>query len=304
MIKEIISKVLPQQYTVEQIHAEIDSAQDRILKDIDNMLGELNIPTEDKLKSKADKLKALGFVNSQPVKQYSAFEKQQKEVKMLFELNKTTAKFIRELSMKYPMDKFITIDEMNRICDKYKLIYAPSKHYIKDIPEKNVNEMASRKPLSEEHAVGRTVQLKYTDRPALNAIVQGKSFSRQDLVNMRVTPWYIKHYFDEMDGNLVFGIGDMLAEYYHLPPLKDREYNLGTATFTEQQGIFIAAPKSHFELGDLKQQGKFGFFKTIEVKDPIAFEHCQHDIVRIVSKWGTDDDQSYLDEALVNPVNN
>ena len=41
-------------YTVEQIHEEIDTAQDRLLSQADALLKELNIPTETHIEKKAE----------------------------------------------------------------------------------------------------------------------------------------------------------------------------------------------------------------------------------------------------------
>ena len=60
-----------------------------------------------------------------------------------------TLKTINEFKVKYPDSKFITIDQLEHICEKYALIHAPATNYIKDIPEKNVLEMANRKKLYE-----------------------------------------------------------------------------------------------------------------------------------------------------------
>jgi hypothetical protein len=44
--------------------------------------------------------------------------------------------------------------------------------------------------------------------------------------------------------------------------------------------------------------------KTVEVKDPIVFQFCKGDICRIITKWGTSDDQSYLDPLVINETMN
>lgn len=64
---------------------------------------------------------------------------------------------------------------------------------------------------------------------------------------------------------------------------------------------------SHFDTTGLTQTSTNGFSKTVihrEVKDPVVFEFCKGGFVRIISKWGTDDDQSYLDPSLRNEIEN
>lgn len=74
----------------------------------------------------------------------------------------------------------------------------------------------------------------------------------------------------------------------------------------EKSGLFIAAPNSHFDLRGLSKRSTFGFFnvQTSDLKDPVVFEYCKDDICRIITKWGTDDDQSYLDPRLLNETLN
>lgn len=79
--------------------------------------------------------------------------------------------------------------------------------------------------------------------------------------------------------------------------------------------LFISAPKPHFDLSGLANDGK-EYYETQKVKvtvnkDPIAFyllrgtkDDINYEFVRIVSKWGTSDDQSYLDPIVVNENNN
>lgn len=84
-----------------------------------------------------------------------------------------------------------------------------------------------------------------------------------------------------------------------------------------RKGLFIAAPKSHFDMSKLTQATERGYYEgvneikvDINTKDPIAFEFLQGDetypdgFVRIISKWGTDDDQSYLDPSVQNEILN
>lgn len=71
--KELIEKVIPKKVTVEEIHKEFDTAQDRILDECDRVLAELNIPTESKIEKKAKMLEELGFVNSETVHQAKKF---------------------------------------------------------------------------------------------------------------------------------------------------------------------------------------------------------------------------------------
>lgn len=291
--------------TVEEIHAEFDSAQDRLLIECDQILNELEIPTETKVERKAADLEALGFINSETVEQLKTFRESVKDVKDKIVYTETQAREIREMAMKYPFEKFITVDEMDRICDKYGLIHAPVANYIKDVPEKNVLEMKNRKPLSVE------------DGPEILYILGGiedpSAFEKHGIRNCTISERQIRSLMRGVTDNIWrtssvlgwFREGRTTGAYALLKDLNGVEpryeqYAFDKCTKIDKTGLQVAAPKSHFKLDGLKKLTKYGFFKQeeIEVKDPVVFELCKNDLVRIITKWGTDDDQSYLDESL------
>ena len=67
----------------------------------------------------------------------------------------------------------------------------------------------------------------------------------------------------------------------------------------DRTGLFIAAPKSHFNLDGLKKTSKFSFNLVTIQKDPIVFRYCRGGI-QVITKWGLEAG----DESLVNPVIN
>lgn len=272
---------------VEDIHAEFDAAESKILEKVDMLLGEIQEKTshhsKEDIKRKANMLKGLGFVKAEPVKILGEIE-----------MTEEVASHIRGLKNWYPLDKFITVDELNRICKKYKLVYAPVENYIKDVPEKNVLEMHNRKRLMPMHAeVNRTI-FSYSGSFRSDSTRKERQMLRKgvDITDMNFRGWGLTN---GAVSRAVFGRN--ICNY----DMIDR-----SLTTVRREGLFIAAPKSHFDLKDLKSIGKFGFFSVQiqEIKDPVVFEYCKNDIVRIVTKWGTDDDQSYLDPALINETLN
>lgn len=60
-----------------------------------------------------------------------------------------------------------------------------------------------------------------------------------------------------------------------------------------KSGLFIAAPKSDFNLEGLSKKGK-GYFNVFEIKDPIVFRYVRGGI-QVITKWGLEAD----DDALV-----
>lgn len=303
---------MDQNLIVQKIHNEFDTAQDRILKECDKILSSLNIPTETQVERKAKLLKELGFINVETVKVAKSISLMNKKIEEKINLTNKQAELICYYKQKYPLDKFITISELERICKDYKLVYAPASKYIKDIPEKNVLEMANR------------------------VVIHKPDLYPTNLYTLRVTKFhsrfgsyycpYKKHFKNktfkiELSDSEYKTVSENTMESDRLVARKlgyTLEHNPSPSRFKTQalyhsaelikidkSGLFIAAPKSHFNIKGLFNKGLSYFNMTkIEIKDPVVFEFCKEDICRIVTKWGTDDDQSYLDKSLINEIQN
>lgn len=293
----------------EIIHAEFDSAETRILDQCDKILAELKILTESQIEKKADMLYKLGFVNSEVIQQASILKQRTLDTKNIIDITSKQAESIRYLKSKYPLEKFITINELNRICEKYKLIHAPAANYIKDIPEKNVLEMTNCKKLEKDDKLSIVKEYVGIKNPKFLL-----SFLKKDKViisEYEIRELSIKcdyHYNSLLDWykeNSSTFLYVLVQDGCKIAP-EFNNYSAKSITTTDKSGIFIAAPNSHFNLEGLEKKSKFGFFNVTiqEVKDPVAFEYCINDICRIITKWGTDDDQSYLDPLLTNETLN
>lgn len=299
----------PKIATVEEIHAEFDSAESRILDQCDTILAELQIPTETQIEKKAKLLQQLGFENSETVKQASVLKERTREIETKIHLTKQQADLIRSYKVKYPLEKFITVEELERICNKYNLIHAPVKNYIKDIPEKNVLEMTNYKRLDyydREDTSYKLIGLKS------NYLLQvfGKIepiFTSYDLKRVNYNFDALKEWINK--GERTFGY---CIAHYGIDGNKGKEepnindYDFKSIEKINKSGLFIAAPSSHFNLDGLDKKSQYGYFNVekYEVKDPVVFEYCKNNICRIVTKWGTEDDQAYLDPLLTNEIEN
>jgi len=297
-------ETLPQpKYTVEDIHREVDEAEDKIIKQLNSELKEINVLTEPQLERKANLLKELGFTSSETFKDYSLLKK--KEEKTLKENSEKQAKIydILALKRKYPFNKFIPEEELERICKKYGLIFAPVSHYIKDVPEKNLLEIKNREPLKQVDKKSDKFkitildweenQLKYYSKEDRNKIYSSdkvfemnRSYSENTLNNYEISRFILS--------KLKIHIG------YHDLIIKKSKVDIINNSL-----LMCAAPKSHFDLKGLNlDNGGYYITKSYEIEDPIVFEFIRDGFVRIITKWGTPDDQSYLDPALVNEINN
>lgn len=289
----------PKIATVEEIHAEFDSAESRILDQCDAILAELQIPTETQIEKKAKLLQQLGFENSETVKQASVLKERTREIETKINLTKQQVDLIRSYKVKYPLEKFITVEELERICNKYNLIHAPVKNYIKDIPEKNVLEMTNCKKLDDSDKKEKSILITNFEFWK-DASQEYKNFIKNNVLNkefiINSDTLEYENDFSEFITKLGF-TGNKNSEYWF------RKIN---GNSIDKSGLFIAAPSSHFNLDGLDKKSQYGYFNVekYEVKDPVVFEYCKNNICRIVTKWGTEDDQAYLDPLLTNELEN
>lgn len=300
----LLKKTVP----VEVIHTEFDSAQDRILDECSKVLAELKIPTETQIERKAAMLEELGFVNSETVHQAKSLKQRAKEIETQLNLTRSQVKSIYYFKQKYPFEKFITVDELERICEKYNLIHAPARNYIRDIPEKNVLEMKKCKKLDDSDKCELIMNFPDISKVFLKAIGKKDTiFTYSEVLVLAKKYWdnplSIMKWFENASSTWSFAI--LKGMRGGISPGTD-EYDFTQVEKIDRAGIFIAAPKSHFNLNGLSKKSKFGFFNVTvhEVKDPVVFEYCKDNLCRIITKWGTDDDQSYLDPALINELLN
>lgn len=311
MVNFTEQKTAPQ-VTVEQIHAEFDSGEERILAECNEILKTLNLIPESHIERKGKMLAELGFSNSEPARQFAELDAKNKEIEKRKMIAQSQAESILYFKNKYPYSKFITVNELNRICDKYGLIHAPVGNYIKDVPEKNVLEMSNRVKLDSADIAEDEYRLVGLKSDYLLNLF-GKTepvFTLSDLDRINyphkyaLREWFldkketwayvaVNHGVDENNG---VGSSDVRYMMYGFDKIEK----------TGKNGLCIAAPPSHFNLEGLTKSSEFGYFnvESFEVKDPVVFEYCKNNIVRIITKWGTDDDQSHLDSSLTNEVMN
>jgi hypothetical protein len=267
-----------EQEIIAEIHTAIDTAQDRLLNEAKAILASGKHEKEIGL---ADRLMALGFISTPLAK--LGFVKR-KELEMTHE----QAEIIEYHKRVYPFMKFLPESELQRICEKYSLVYAPVNRYIKEVPEKNLREIETAqelRPIDKSHNRFRFVVTEYAQEcpeEIKKIIGQGietecrQSMTDSDLLNYIAARGYAGNY-----------IG--------------RIFRRGQCETTSLEGLFIAAPESHFDLSglDKKKNGFFVVTKQIIQNDPIVFRYVRGG-VQVVSKWGLEAN----DEALIVPALN
>lgn len=263
-----------QEQRVAEIHNEFDNAQDNLLRQAEEIIA----------KSANSELKAIRLINI-------GFTKTREAARFLKTgITKAQADLIRYYKQTYPFQKFISEEELNRICKKYGLIHAPISAYKKDVPEKNLSDMENMPQLKpgDETADKVYTVIKY------GWDFVGISWPRAKLMGLpKVIP--------DFEATFFFYIDSWLKENY--PKVASRDYICtgGTIHKESRQGLHIAAPKSHFDLKGLGKTGVFGFstIQLIEVKDPIVFRYVRGG-VQIITKWGLEAE----DKTLLNEIEN
>lgn len=254
---------------VEKIHAEFDSAEDRLLAEAKLLLS--NMDDDSNLK----RLMSAGFTNSKDVSKYTS-------VKM----NRELADLIEYYKMAYPFQKFITEAELNRICKKYGLIYAPVSNYIESVPLKNLKEIENAPSIRGEDKAISTVIFRCS---CATGLTQKEKTSLKKGVTMNEDDFRIA----ANSHNLKVIFGRKISCLY-----ETIEYSYERV---DRSGLFIAAPPSHFDKTGLNKKSKYGFFNTtlIEVKDPIVFRYVRGGI-QIITKWGLEGQDSSLTNEKYN----
>lgn len=298
---KLLKKKKTEQEVLLEIHNEFDTAEDRLLDEADKLLLELNIPTESNIEVKADKLKQLGFINSEVVKQANELTKNRLNQQEKLVQTRDQAELIRYYKQTYPFQKFLTEKELERICEKYKLVFAPVANYVKDVPEKNIKEIESCTNLKQIDVLKQQYEINEVDNLSeFNKMLDflGKKdgiFTNEEVKDLtleyrgaRVDEWC----FGNKNGHMLF---------YDLKRKMDFKFRINRYSTINKKGLFIAAPPSHFNLKGLTKKGKYSFLNIIEteVKDPIVFRYCKGGI-QVLSKWGLEASEELLVNEQLN----
>lgn len=274
--------------TVEQIHAAFDEAAETLIPKTSQECEKLASELSSTNNKKVSNLESLGFTKSEPVVKAEAELDQKMNKKERYQKLQKTLQTLKQFQVEYPTSKFITVEDLKRLCTKYNLVHAPVSHYIKDVPDKNVDEMMSTKPLNGLHTADTIYIWRYEGDILKSA---PKSVVKKMMQGV------------EIPSNLRSSSAEYICR-----SLFGKNYTswsgIGVVHRVDRTGFHIAAPKSHFDLKGLDHVTQHGFFESTvvrrEPKDPTVFEYCKDDLVRLISKWGTDDDQSHLDPIVLN----
>jgi len=123
---------IPDEYpeAVKEIHREFFTSSDKLLIEAQSIIKK----SEDKDIVKGSRLNKLGFKNTDQAKRSSETVEEVKRTKKEME-------YALYYKKTYPLNKFITANEVRRICEKYGLACAPVSRFTGFVPEKNLSEI-------------------------------------------------------------------------------------------------------------------------------------------------------------------
>ena len=115
---------------VMEIHSAFNNAGDEILQ----KAMESVVKVEPKKSIKVELLKKFGFTQTNEVKDYEIIEHKAKLDKRLIDL-------IHQYKVKYPLNRFITQEQVDAICTKWNLVQGDVSRYKGFVPEKNLRDI-------------------------------------------------------------------------------------------------------------------------------------------------------------------
>lgn len=120
----------------------IDEIHESFYTEVDKLLAEANIShsidtEQQRALEKQKRLEALGFGSTKHKKAAESV----REMELMNEKKKELVDAINYFSAKYPQYKFITEHSVERICEKYGLVYGSVSRYIGEVPDENLKHI-------------------------------------------------------------------------------------------------------------------------------------------------------------------
>jgi hypothetical protein len=220
------------------------------------------------LLDKCKRLKALGFTNTKEVKEAEIEIERLNKLQKENEEKQELIEAINFFSITYPTYKFITEDSVNKICQKYGLVYGEISRYLGTVPDKNLKHI-------EQFNVHDKHECYFTETIYASFGMGSRSMGKKYITKEENE--IINEQYKKSDYKLMFS-------------MHSREVNLKCP-------LEIAAPVKDFNMEGMEV--KNNKIQKIEIPDPIVlkpvvFKDKKHYL--IVTAWG----EEASDEIVVN----
>jgi len=256
---------------VEEIHNEFYTAGDNILKEATCLLKEL----EQKDLTKGKRLASLGFGKTREA--VSAIEAETK-----LATTKEIAELVVYYQTNYPNNKFITEEQVGKICEKYGLVCGDTTMYKGFVPESKVGEIEKFKVKDSDKCIAILTGSRAGD--VWNEYIGYVSSS--DIIgfwNENIT----------QGGNATFdNTGIVKNSFSENIKIHFGRYHTLTVQGLSGIGLKICAPLKDMEIGE-RQELKG--YKIQDIPDPVVLQPVRGGFL-VVACWG--DEAS--DEIVVN----
>lgn len=244
---------------VAEIHNAFNNAGENLLKEASEIIGSIGAHTIEK----AGRLQRAGFTSAHEVMKLAA-------VKVTREL----AELVQYYQQRYPLNKFITEEQVKKICGKYNLVAAPVSRYTGFVPETKLKQIEFFELHSQDTAPT------FITNPVF-------AYPHSDAKKIKdIKQRYPKGIYpvQESYGEVRFIEGVRLDSYQK----------------ADNQSMLICAPAKDMDLKGLKKIGAILMSTiTVKVPDPVVLQPCKGGFL-ILAAWG--DEAS--DEIVVNQINN
>lgn len=308
---------------IRQIHMDFHESQDELNKLAQELKSEET--TMQKELEEAKILRELGFHKTKNVKTSSEEEKRLDEIKKENAKKLLLKEAIDYFTQKYPCNRFITVEKVYEICEKYGLVLGKNSDYKGEVPSKNLQHILNFKLDSEIDALyvcglrlyycssDKGIQINvgfsfgYITILIDNSIYNGniietfKKFqeikdiecgSKKDLENISEFLQMLFCRNENIEGvtytKHIFGNSSDSSSYQHL-------YSITKAN------LEMVAPVTDFDMSNKRVVGHQ--LTDIPAKDPIVLQpvcYKNEKYYLIVTAWGLE----ASDESVLNPVMN
>lgn len=124
--------------TVKEIHTAFNEEVIRLLESCNIKIAE---DINEELIKKQKRLERLGFDCTSISEKAEEEIKKSNKIEQINKKNKEIVEAIKYFQVKYPMYKFITKESVEKLCEKYGLVYGPVDCFIGNVPDKNIEDM-------------------------------------------------------------------------------------------------------------------------------------------------------------------
>lgn len=256
---------------VHEIHNEFLSASDKILEEANRILCEAKIKSTDKGK----RLAAIGF--SKTPEASEAINAENTIVK-----TKEIADVVEHFKINYPLNKFITEEQVKAICKKYGLVCAPTTMYKGFVPEKNLTAIERFKIKKEDAGLN-------TSNGLFFANAEIRQFGGYYHI-FKITEKSNHIYSFQSENGVDFYSSDR-KDIFGLSSIGDQRFSI------EPTALLICAPLRDMEIPPTHSKGDYKI-ERVYIPDPVVLHPVKNGYL-IVTAWGDEaSDENVVNEKM------